>query len=200
VNRQNNDLTAERELMQRCVAGDRQAFTTLYSYYAPLLYKVIYPLTNRSREDTEEIIQELFVKIWDKRDRMLTIRSFRPFIFRLARNRVIDWYRKRESINDYQAFYSDHGEQEGNRLEDDLLFEEYYSIAMEAIAKLPPRQRQIFHLRHTADLSLAEVADTLQISIHGVKKQLYEATRFVRDYLQRHGDWTLLLLLYFFCF
>lgn len=186
--------------MQRCVAGDRQAFTALYSYYAPLLYKVIYPLTNRSREDTEEIIQELFVKIWEKRDRMLTIRSFRPFIFRLARNRVIDWYRKREIVNDYRVFYSAHGPRESDRLEDHLLFEEYYSLAMEAIAKLPPRQREIFHLRHTSDLSLAEVADTLHISINGVKKQLYEATRFVRDYLQRHGEWTLLLLAYFFCF
>src|SRR5882762_5562124 len=179
--RQSTELPAERELMQHCVEGDRQAFTTLYSYYAPLLYKALYPLTNKSKEDTEEIIQELFVKIWDKRDKMLTIQSFRPFIFRMARNRVIDWYRKNEAKKEYSTFYNEYSQSEVISITDDLLFEEYYSIAMDAIAQLSPRQKQIFNLRHTDDLSLNEIAGKLQISIHAVKKQLYEAVRFVRE-------------------
>jgi RNA polymerase sigma-70 factor (family 1) len=187
--RPNNELAAEKELMQRCVEGDRQAFATIYSHYAPLLYKIVYPLTNRSKEDTEEIIQELFVKIWDRRDNMLTIQSFRPFIFRLARNRVIDWYRKNESKRNCRTFYSENYPDETISVTDDLLFEEYYAIAMEAIAKLPSRQKQIFNLRHTGDLSLSEIAGELRISIHAVKKQLYQATRFVKEYLHKHGEW-----------
>src|ERR1700743_512806 len=183
---QNNVPAAERELMQRCVEGDRQAFATLYSHYAPLLYKAIYPLTNKSKADTEEIIQELFVKIWERRDNLLTIQSFRPFIFRLARNRVIDWYRKNESKKNYCTFYGENHRDEAPSITDDLLFEEYYSIAMEAIAQLPPRQKQIFNLRHTDNLSLREIAATLQISLQAVKKQLYQATRFVKEYLHKH--------------
>jgi RNA polymerase sigma-70 factor (family 1) len=187
--RSNNELAAERELMQRCVEGDRQAFATLYSHYAPLLYKAVYPLTNKSKEDTEEIIQELFVKIWARRDNMLTIQSFRPFIFRLARNRVIDWYRKKETKKNYCTFYSENYRDEAVSVTDNLLFEEYYAIAMEAIAKLPSRQKQIFNLRHTDDLSLSEIAGELRISLNAVKKQLYQATRFVREYLHKHGEW-----------
>jgi RNA polymerase sigma-70 factor (family 1) len=193
-----NEPLAERELMQRCVEGDRQAFASLYSHYAPLLYKAIYPLTNRSKEDTEEIIQELFVKIWDRRDNMLTILSFRPFIFRMARNRVIDWYRKKETKKSYCTFYSEHHRDEAVSVTDELLFEEYYAIAMEAIAKLPSRQKQIFNLRHTEDLSLSEIAGRLRISLHAVKKQLYQATRFIRDYLHKHGEWLVSMLLLFF--
>jgi RNA polymerase sigma-70 factor (ECF subfamily) len=196
--RSNNELAAERELMQRCVEGDRQAFAIIYSHYAPLLYKVVYPLTNRSKEDTEEIIQELFVKIWDRRNNMLTIQSFRPFIFRLARNRVIDWYRKNESKKDYCTFYNENYPDEAISVTDDLLFEEYYAIAMEAIAKLPSRQKQIFNLRHTGDLSLSEIAGELRISIHAVKKQLYQATRFVKEYLQKHGEWLVSIPFLFF--
>ena len=184
--------------MQRCVEGDRQAFASLYGHYAPLLYKAIYPLTNRSKEDTEEIIQELFVKIWDRRDNMLTIQSFRPFIFRLARNRVIDWYRKRETQKSYCTFYSESLRDETVSVTDDLLFEEYYAIAMEAIARLPSRQKQIFVLRHTNDLSLSEIAGQLRISLHAVKKQLYQATRFVREYLHKHGEWLVSVLFLFF--
>lgn len=196
--RQYTELADERKLMQRCVEGDRQAFTTLYSYYAPQLYKALYPLTNKSKEDTEEIIQELFVKIWDKRDKMLTIQSFRPFIFRMARNRVIDWYRKNEAKKDYSTFYHEYSQSEVISVTDELLFEEYYSIAMEAIEKLSARQKQIFNLRHTEDLSLSEIAGELQISIHGVKKQLYEANHFVKEYLHKHGDWIVFLpFLYF---
>ena len=197
--RQDTVLADERKWMQRCVEGDRQAFTILYSHYAPQLYKVLYPLTNQSRADTEEIIQELFVSIWDKRDRILTIQSFRPFIFRMARNRVIDWYRKNEAKKDYSTFYNEYTRNEAASLTDELLFEEYYSIAMDAIAKLPPRQKQIFTLRHTNDLSLDEIARELNISIHAVKKQLYEAIRFVKGYLRQHGDWIVFLpFLYFF--
>jgi RNA polymerase sigma-70 factor (family 1) len=193
-----NEPAAERELMQRCVEGDRQAFATLYTHYAPLLYKAIYPLTNRSKEDTEEIIQELFVKIWDRRDNMLTIQSFRPFIFRIARNRVIDWYRKKETKKNYCTFYSENYRDEAVSVTDELLFEEYYAIAMEAIAKLPSRQKQIFNLRHTEDLSLSDIAGRLRISLHAVKKQLYQATRFVRDYLHKHGEWLVSMPLLFF--
>jgi RNA polymerase sigma-70 factor (family 1) len=196
--RSNNELAAERELMQRCVEGDRQAFATLYSHYAPLLYKAVYPLTNRSKEDTEEIIQELFVKIWDRRDNMLTIQSFRPFVFRLARNRVIDWYRKNESKKSYCTFYSENYGDGSVSVTDDLLFEEYYAIAMEAISRLPARQRQIFNLRHTEDLSLNEIAGKLRISLHAVKKQLYQATRFVREYLHKHGEWLVSMAILFF--
>ena len=187
--RSNNEPAAERELMQRCVEGDRQAFASLYSHYAPLLYKAVYPLTNKSKEDTEEIIQELFVKIWDKRDNMLTIQSFRPFIFRLARNKVIDWYRKNESKKNYCTFYSENHRDEAASITDNLLFEEYYAIAIEAIAQLPPRQKQIFNLRHMEDLSLSEIAGALRISLPAVKKQLYQATRSVREYLHKHGEW-----------
>ncbi len=184
-----NEAAGERELMQRCVEGDRQAFAALYSHYAPLLYKAVYPLTGHSREDTEEIIQELFVKIWDKRDKMLTIQCFGPFIFRMARNRVIDWYRKNESKKNHWAFYNENHRDEEISVADNLLYEEYYAIAMEAIAKLPTRQKQIFNLRHTEDLSLSEIAGTLRISLHAVKKQLYQATRFVKEYLHKHGEW-----------
>ncbi len=184
--------------MQRCVEGDRQAFAILYSYYAPLLYKAVYPLTNRSKEDTEEIIQELFVKVWDRRDNMLTIQSFRPFIFRLARNRVIDWYRKKESKKSYCTFYSEKYRDESVSVADDLLFEEYYAIAIEAIDRLPPRQKQIFNLRHTEDLSLSEIAAELKISLHAVKKQLYQATRFIKEYLHKHGEWLVSMLFLFF--
>ena len=196
--RPHNEPAAERQLMQRCVEGDRQAFAILYSHYAPLLYKAVYPLTNKSKEDTEEIIQELFVKIWDRRDNMLTIQSFRPFIFRMARNRVIDWYRKNESKKSYCTFYSENHRDESVSVTDDLLFEEYYAIAMEAIARLPSRQKQIFNLRHTEDLSLPEIAGELQISLHAVKKQLYQATRFVREYLHKHGEWLVSVLFLFF--
>lgn len=195
------ELADERKWMQRCVEGDRHAFTVLYGHYAPQLYKVIYLLTNRSKEDTEEIIQELFVGIWEKRGKLLTIQAFRPFIFRMARNRVIDWYRKNETKKDYNTFYSENSQEEAASVTDELLFDEYYSIAMDAMAKLPPRQKQIFELRHDHDLSLDEIAGKLNISIHAVKKQLYEAIHFVKEYLKKHGDWLISLpFLYFFSF
>ena len=197
-NRQTALLAGERQLMQRCVDGDRNAFAELYNFYAPLLFNIVFPLTNRSRQDTEEIIQDLFVKLWSKRDKMLTIQSFRPFIFRVARNGVIDWYRKNETKKEYSTFYHEINRESSVSVTDELLFQEYYSIALEAIDKLSPRQKQIFNLRHTEDLSLDEIAAKLGISIFAVKKQLYEAIRFVKEYLRKHGERMLVLPFLFF--
>jgi RNA polymerase sigma factor (sigma-70 family) len=60
---------------------------------------------------------------------------------------------------------------------------------------LPPRQREVFTLRTEADLSLKEIARLLQISLPGVKKNLYTAIRCIRKHLHERGDWLLLLIL-----
>jgi len=192
------ELPDERKIMQRCAEGDRAAFTTLYTFYAPLLYKAVYPLTNKSKEESEEIIQDLFLKLWEKREKMLTIQSLRPFIFRMARNRVMDWYRKTVRTSNRDHFYSEASEESAASLADELLFDEYHTIALEAIAKLSPRRREIFNLRHEKDLSLVEIAAELNISLSAVKKQLYEATDFIKEYLRDRGDWLVILPFLFF--
>jgi RNA polymerase sigma factor (sigma-70 family) len=83
-----------------------------------------------------------------------------------------------------------------NDLENQLLFKQYYRIAQEAIEKLPPGRRKVLKMSIDDGLGLDEIAVRLNISRAGVKKQLYAATAFVRQYLQEHGEMTALLFVF----
>jgi RNA polymerase sigma factor (sigma-70 family) len=85
---------------------------------------------------------------------------------------------------------------EAESMEKELLFKQYYRMALEAMAKLPPGRRKILKMSIDEGLSLDEIAVRLGITRSGVKKQLYAATAFVRQYLQEHGEITLALLIF----
>lgn len=195
---QNTGLTDEQLLLQKTSEGDRQAFSELYTYYTPLLFRLLFPLTHASKEDTEEIIQEIFLKIWENRALLPAIQSFQAYVFRMARNMMVSQFRKKTVQKKATQALSLQGEPVTNRPADDILFIEYHAIAREAINRLPPRQRQIFELRTGEDLSLNEIAVHLGISLAAVKKQLYAAIDFIKDHLRRHAGWLTGLVLFFF--
>ena len=182
-------LTDEPILLQKTAEGSREAFAVLYTYYTPLLYKLLFPLTNASKADTEEIIQDLFLRIWERREVLVSIQSFQAYVFRMARNMMVSQYRKRNVRNRLSVELARQSDQQSVQTTDDILYVEYHALAREAIDRLPPRQRQIFDLRTREDMSLGEIADLLGISLHAVKKQLYEAIRFVREWLRKHAGW-----------
>lgn len=189
-----SELVDEPLLIRRCVNGDRTAFSLIYSHYAPLLYRLLYPLTHESRHDAEEIIQDVFLSIWEKRELLPAIRNFKPFLFRMARNKLIDLKRK-EGVKKRAAGNLETLSESAVSPEDDALYVEYHSFAMKAIAALPPRQRQVFDLRMSEDLSLDEIAALLQITTHAVKKNLYTAIRTVKEQLTKNPDWFVLFFI-----
>ena len=79
----------DRMLMERVAAGDRVAFTALYTRHLDNLFGYVYLFT-KSEEESEEVVQKVFVNIWEHRDSLIKVKSFKGFIFRCAKNRLID--------------------------------------------------------------------------------------------------------------
>ncbi|SEO59214.1 RNA polymerase sigma factor [Niastella yeongjuensis] len=179
-------------LLQRTADGDREAFSKLYSHYVPLLYKLLYPLTNENRQDTDEIIQDIFLQIWEKREVLIAIQSFQAYVFRMGRNMLVSRHR-REKVKQRYIREIEYRQQDQSvqPLDHDILRIEYRTMVMEAINCLPPRQKEVFNLRTSADLSLKEIACLLKISLPAVKKNLYTAIRSIRKHLHEQGGWLL---------
>ena len=188
-------LADEPLLLQRTVEGDREAFSQLYSYYVPLLYKLLYPLTHENRQDTDEIIQDIFLQIWEKKEVLVAIQSFHAYVFRMGRNMLVSRYRREKVKQRYiREIENRQLDQSLQPLDNDILLVEYRTMVMEAISCLPPRQREVFTLRTEADLSLKEIARLLKISLPAVKKNLYTASRCIRKHLHERGSWLLPLI------
>jgi len=189
-------LADEPLLLQRTADGDREAFSQLYSYYVPLLYKLLYPLTHENKPDTDEIIQEIFLAIWEKKEVLIAIQSFQAYVFRMGRNMLMSRFRKEKVKQRYiREIENQQYAETAPTLDHDILLVEYKALVMEAISRLPPRQKEVFTLRTEEDLSLKEIAHALKISLPGVKKNLYAALRCIRKYLRERGGWLISLIL-----
>ena len=183
----------EKDALQRVAQVDRAAFKVLYGLYFKVVQKYI-GLFVPSRDNLDELTQDVFVRIWEKRERLAGVESFQGYLFMLTRNVVFNYMRSmrvqqrtselNETMDPAGEYHTEHA----------LLYKQYYSIAVEGMEKLPPGRKKILKMSVEEGLTLDEIAAKLKITRAGVKKQLYAATAFVRQYLLEHAEMTLLLL------
>ena len=184
----------ERDLLRQISNGDRVIFKTLYTTYFGDVQRYI-SLFEPSGNSLDELTQDVFIRIWEKRSYLERVESFKGYLFMVTRNVVFNYLRGLK----VQYKVKELTEVEGagrHELEDQFLYKQYFRIALEAMEKLPPGRRKVLKMSVDDGLSLDEIADQLQISRAGVKKQLYAATAFVRAYLQEHGEITALLFVF----
>ncbi|MHA4807337.1 RNA polymerase sigma factor [Flavitalea flava] len=187
-------LYNENELLLLASRGDRQAFSALYTQYLDHLYKYIFLFT-KSPFTSQEIIQDVFIHIWESRERLQGVNSFRSYLFRAARNKALDYIRHRQVEQRILAGYMLEKREIPETPQDTLDYKAYYHLVQEAIAQLPPRRQLIFRMNTEKGLSHDEIARELDISKSAVKNQLYEAYDFVRGYLSQHGEISFALIL-----
>lgn len=185
----------EKDLLSRIAGGDRDAFKGLYSAYFSKVEGYVL-LFEPSKRYLDELTQDVFVRIWEKRGRLAEVDSFSDYLFLVSRNVVFNYIRAlkvRQRLRDLDDTAETSAESD---LEKDYLFKQYYQLAMEAIEKLPAGRQKILKMSVDRGLTLDEIAVELNISRSGVKKQLYTATAFVRQYLRDHGELSVLLFVF----
>ncbi|WP_336516988.1 RNA polymerase sigma-70 factor [Pollutibacter soli] len=174
-------------LLQRIAEGDRVAFTTFYTSHLNKLYRYIFLFT-KSKEDTEEILQDIFIKIWENREKLREIDLASSYLTQIAKNKIIDKVRSMQTRHRVLSEIRRSRESFANTTGDDCVYREYYLVVQQAIDKLPPKRKLIFRLNTENGLSQDEIANQLKISRSVVQKQLYSASHFVRKYLFEHGE------------
>ncbi|MEO3403517.1 RNA polymerase sigma-70 factor [Mucilaginibacter sp. CAU 1740] len=185
-------LVNEPELINLIANGDREAFAQFYRAYLKNIYKYIFSISY-SKETSEEIVQELFLKVWENRENLGKVKSAKAYLYQCAKNLLLDHIRRsrvESRVMDVIELNALAGE---NYTENSLAYGEYYQIAQRAIDLLPEKRKLIFKLRLNDDLSLDEIALKLHISKSVVKKQLYAGVNFVRKYINEHSEIAVLI-------
>ena len=184
----------EFELVRRLSLGDRESFTTLYNRNINNLHKYIF-LICKSQELAEEIVQCVFIKIWERRELLEHTTSFKAYLYRSAKNQLLDYFKRRKIMANALVTIQPVSEQSDVQTDTNINFRDFYLVAQKAIDLLPEKRRQIVELRTKEELSLDEIAVKLAISKSVVKKQLYSGMDFVRKYIQNHGEFMLGIIL-----
>lgn len=184
------------DLIKKVKSGSYEDFTRLYFNYADLLYGFVLNLT-KSPVDAEDILQETFLKIWQTRENISLETSFKSYLYTIARNLIIDSFRKKINSVAFEVYiqsdiYQNYSE---NNIEDEIYFDEFLENFNEAKKKLSSRQLEIFELSRERGYSIKDIAEKLSISEKTVKNQLTFALKILRSELSFHYYFFLFLFL-----
>ena len=174
----------ERGLVERVRAGDQSAIEELfYTYYKGLCHFTL-GMTH-SRDDVEDLVQDIFVRIWINREIWDPKGSVKAYLFRAARNQALNFIKNRTS---HQLSAPD-GEDELPSPQDTepsnyLDHKDTRAVVNNAISKLPHKCRLVFVLNRQEELSYSEIADVLGISERTVENQISRALRILRKSLR----------------
>ncbi len=170
----------EEQWVRNLKSGDIQAFNELFGYYGPRLYHFSYRYL-RSEPECEELVQEVFTRVWERRSELKEDLSFRSYIFTIAFNIIRKYFRSRVQAKSYYE----------TKLMEDFQLETSQKINFNSlksrldnlVSMLPVRRREIFVKSRMEGLTVKEIAGDMKISTKTVENQLTEALKFIRSHL-----------------
>ena len=186
------DCLTEQELLQQVAGGNELAFRQIFDAYHHLLGAHIFRLTD-SMETAEEIVQDVFIKIWDNREELTEVRNLKAYLFVVSRNQALNALKK--SLREKKHYQKWQTEQQVEEHLDnpEPLFNDQYHLLDLAINQLPPQQQKVYLLSRHERLKYAEIAMKMNISRETVKKYLQLAVGSISSYL-RENTYLLVLL------
>jgi RNA polymerase sigma-70 factor (ECF subfamily) len=159
------------------------AFDTIYERYCKRLYGFVLRYI-KQKEDAQGIVQEVFIKIWETRNKIDVYSSFDSFIFTIAYNTTISLLRKRVSEQEYlKKLKSSQQIFSADQIIDDIHFKEINGRINVLLDQLTPRQKEIFLLSREQGLTHGEIAKKLGISANTVKNHLVTALAFIKSHI-----------------
>lgn len=185
----------QQELLAKVARGDQRAFNSLFEQNQQFIFSVAMKLTH-SRTRAKEVVQDVFLKIWTKREELGTIDNFGAYLNRVARNQSIDMLRSiaREALRNVEL-KEEQLELGDDATEQTLNYQETDRIIGQAIDTLPPQQRKVYQLCHEQGLKYDEAAQALGLSTGTVHTHMKAALANIRKYLKNMDAMLLVILL-----
>jgi RNA polymerase sigma-70 factor (ECF subfamily) len=183
------------QLAIRIKLGDEQAFELFFRKYNIRLCAFSNKFLN-DIEEAQEVVQDMFIKIWEERDEIDPENSLKSYVFKIVQNLSINRLRRRKVQSRYTELYRlVYIENHEFSAHESLLARELEAQIVRSIKKLPSECRKIFELSRSEGLKYREIADTLNISIKTVEAQMSKALRSLRIELTDYISLVLIALI-----
>lgn len=178
--------------------GSEKAFTVLYRHYSPQLYLSIQGIV-RDPLWAEEMVQELFSRVWQNRERPGLGENFRGYIYRIGQHLVVDFFRGLQRDRVLRERFKSGASEHYEPIEDDMHRSQLTLILQQAIDQLSPQQKKVYNLVKMEGHTYKQAAEIMGISPFTVKEYLTNSQKAIRNYMLSHqidGIWVSLLLLF----
>lgn len=189
-------VTKEQTIIIALKAGDADAFDEIYQKYSKKLYNFAFGLL-KSPDAAGELVQEVFVTLWEKRHQIDTSFSFENYIFTIAYNSIRKIFRQQSMENKVKNILLKESPEVIENTDGHLVYNELLDLANKAIEKLPPQRKIVYRLNKQEGIQMKEIASRLNISTRTAENHLAKAVKFLKEEL---AGITLLSMLFFHLF
>jgi len=181
---QDRTIQNESLLVRNLSKGNLLAFNTLYKEYSGRLYRFAFGYL-KSEAETEELVQEVFTIIWEKRTELKVELSFKSFLFTIAFNIIRKHFRTKAYLSEY--FKTGISDDQDLQTSQKITYDSLHQYITELVNQLPDRRREIFIKSRFEGLSIKEISEGMKISHKTVENQLTDALKFIRTNLNRES-------------
>lgn len=179
-------MSVEKQELIALKNGSRQAFEAIYKRYAGKLYNFMMTLSHGDRYMAEEIVQSVFIKLWEVHRELDPEKSILAFLSVIAKNMLMNKYQRQTMEYLYQEFVLREEPACDTLVEKELDAKWLEQFIDELIEQLPPSRKKIFILSRKNDLSTKQIAEIMQISVSTVETQLWLAVKFIRKHFEKN--------------
>lgn len=178
--------------------GDEFYFNVIFEKYRNQLFTYLYKVS-KSKEIAEEIVLDVFLKLWHGREAITEIQKLESFLYTIAHNKAIDFFRaaKRSPVLQEAVWDAITNVASAESADNRLQHHNLELLIKEAISQLSPQRRKVFELRQEHGLSYAEIADALNLSPNTVRNHLAASVEFIREYLRKNNALLILPAIFF---
>jgi len=186
----------DKEAVCSLCEGDQKAFEFLYNKYSRKVYSFAYSYF-KSKEKSEEIVQESFYRIWKNKNNLSSQKSFNSYVLTIAKNLIIDDLRRDSVAALFKNTIGKSATINNNETEDQVIYADLQEIARIAINSLPPKRKEIYYLSRNEQMSNKDISKHLGISLKTVESQMSKALKYIHNILRLNADFIVLILIIF---
>lgn len=174
----------EEKYLKALSKGEIKAFDMLFLHYHPkLVYFIVGFLKNE--EQAKDMAQDIFIDIWNKKDRLTEIKSFKAYIFRMAKNMICNYF---DHIVVDEKYISEQlsKDKKYDNVEEDIFAEQLQDLIDVTVELMPPRRQQIFIMSRIKGMPNALIAKKLNINKRTVENHLTAALSSIKKAIRTY--------------
>lgn len=176
---QNSDVF----LIEKLRNGDSKAFEELYLGRKQKLFNFVRHLTN-NEEDANELVQDVFLKLWERKEYLKDVDSLDAYIFTIAKNKVYKRARKRAYEHIYTNYIMHYKKQQDNCTEDEIFYSDIKKLVDEVIESMPGTRKKIFKMSREDGMSNKQIAMQIQTSESNIENHINKAIKTLRAHIK----------------
>lgn len=176
---------------------DKNAFGLLFQKYSKKVYGLALHYFH-NQDDAEEIVQEVFLKIWIKRKSIHSAEAFTSFLYTTAKNMIFDSFKKEINHKAYAEYLSkSRFHQQTENTEETIFFNDLEKIYTELLDELPAKRKEVFTLSRQEGCTNQQIAEKMNISVKTVEEHIYQSLKFLKQIIKKKYELILLFFTFF---